>query len=87
MAASLPGVAADEALTVSFTTVPGSRSGTFPKTVPLAGSNLTQSTWGTVVRADSRTDAGKYLDVVMVKLFDATTGTVTPVSGLLLSWI
>lgn len=80
-------MAADEALTVSLTTVPATRSGTFPLTVLLAGSKLIQLTWGTVVMADSRTDAGKYFDVMIVKLFDATTGTNTPVSGLLLSWI
>lgn len=87
MAAALPGAAADEALTVSLMTVPGRRSGTFPLTVLLAGSKLIQLTWGTVLIADSRTDAGKYLVVVIVKLFDATTGTDTGVSGWLLSWI
>lgn len=80
-------MAADEALTMSFTTVPATRSGTFPPTVPLAGSKLTQLTEGTVVTADSRTDAGKYFDVMIVKLFDATTGTSMPRSGLLLSWM
>lgn len=80
-------MAADEALTMSFTMVPCTRSGTRPPTVLLAGSKLIQLTWGTVVMADNRTDAGKYLDVMIVKLFDATTGTNTPRSGLLLSWI
>lgn len=80
-------MAAEEALTVSFTTVPANRSGTRPLTVFLAGSKLIQLTAGTVLMPDSRTDAGKYLDVMIVKLLDATTGTSTPRSGLLLSWI